>query len=206
MIRAPAGRAGRLWLRRRLAAAEHAVDLLERKLRILRAEQDRLALLLQRTEREWRARDAEAERSLLRATLLGGRRALALADDGRLAVVTVEHTVTMGVRYPARVGYRPPEPLPRTPEGVSLAAARRACQAALAAACEHAAATAAAATVDRDVAETRQRVQAIRNRWLPQLRQALGDVEFTLEEQEREDGARLRQRTGGRPVGGEDHE
>lgn len=51
MIGVPPGRAGRLWLRRRLAAAERAVELLERKLRILRAEQDRLALLAQRTGR-----------------------------------------------------------------------------------------------------------------------------------------------------------
>lgn len=196
MIGVPPGRAGRLWLRRRLAAAERAVELLERKLRILRAEQDRLALLAQRTGREWRERSAEADAAVLRTTLLGGRRALGLARDGRLATVTVDHRTTMGVRYPARVAYVPPDPAALTAEGVSLRAAREACRAALTAACEHAAALAAARTVDAEVTATRQRVQAVRNRWLPRLREALDHVEFALEEQEREDGARLRQRTG----------
>ncbi|HEX6472336.1 MAG TPA: V-type ATP synthase subunit D, partial [Streptosporangiaceae bacterium] len=76
---------------------------------------------------------------------------------------------------------------------------REAGRAALAAACAHAAAAAAARTVDDEVAATRRRVRAIRNRWLPRLAAALADIELGLEEQEREDGARLRRVTAREP-------
>ncbi|HSO55578.1 MAG TPA: V-type ATPase, D subunit, partial [Actinomycetes bacterium] len=52
----PPGRAGRLWLRGRLATAERGLDLLDRKLRILRREQERLRLLERRTAEELRRR------------------------------------------------------------------------------------------------------------------------------------------------------
>jgi V/A-type H+-transporting ATPase subunit D len=195
----PPGRAGRLWLRRRLAAAARAVELLDRKLRILRAEQDRLHDLARRTGEDWRAGAATADEWLRRAALLGGRRALRLANDGRLAGVAVEYTTTMGVRYPARVTYVATGAPPPAPEHAALTPARAACRAALAAACAHAAATAAARAVDDEVAATRRRVRAIKNRWLPRLAAALADVELGLEEQEREDGARLRRVTAREP-------
>lgn len=190
----PAGRTGRLWLRRRVDVAERAVDLLDRQLRLLSEEQDRLRLLVQRTRADWEDRCAEADRWSLRAALLGGRRALRLASDDLLAEVTVEYATTMGVRYPARVDYRPADPRGEMPEGVSLVRARAACRAALAAAGRHAAASAAAQTVDRDVAAIRRRKHAIKDRRLPRLRAALKTVELALEEQEREDTARLRLR------------
>jgi V/A-type H+/Na+-transporting ATPase subunit D len=188
----PPGRAGRLWLRHRLAAAERAADMLDRKLRILRTEQDRLDTLVRRTGEDWRASCTVADEWLLRAGLLGGRRALRLADDGRRADVTVEYATSMGVRYPVRVRYAPPDAPPPVPEHAALAQARDASRAALAAACAHAAARAAARIVDEEITATRRRVRAIKNRWLPRLSAALADVELVLEEQEREDGARLR--------------
>jgi V/A-type H+-transporting ATPase subunit D len=188
----PPGRAGRLWLRRRLAAAEHAADLLDRKLRILRAEQDRLHALARCTGAEWQASCAAADEWLLRAGLLGGRRALRLADDGHRADVTVEYAATMGVRYPTQVRYVPSGVSPPAPEHAALAQARDASRTALAAACAHAVATTAARIMDEEVTATRRRIRAIKNRWRPRLTAALADIELVLEEQEREDGARLR--------------
>jgi V/A-type H+-transporting ATPase subunit D len=75
----PPGRAGRRWLAERLAAAHRAADLLDRKLRILRAEQDRYAELGRRAEGEWTGRCREADRWLLRAALVTGERELRLA-------------------------------------------------------------------------------------------------------------------------------
>jgi V/A-type H+-transporting ATPase subunit D len=188
----PTGRAGRLWLRHRLEVAERAADLLDRKLRILRVEQERLRLLTRQSREEWQARCAAADEWLLRASLLGGRRALRLAQDGGVAEVTVGYGATMGVRHPVRVDFVAPPPTPAVLDGAVLISAREACQAALAAAGRYAAASAASRLVDEEVAVTRQRIRAVKSRWIPRLRAALTDVEFVLEEQEREDGARLR--------------
>lgn len=191
----PPGRSGRLLLRRRMETAERASDLLDRKLRALRAEHDRLRLRAERTGQEWRSSCQEADRLVLRAALLGGRRALDLAADGRFAELEIRYTVTMGVHYPAEVTLTPPACGPRSPGG-AVAAAQRACTAALAAACRHAAAEAAAAAVAREIAVTRRRLRAVERRWLPRLRTALNELETLLEEQEREDDNRLRRATG----------
>jgi V/A-type H+-transporting ATPase subunit D len=192
-LRAPTGRAGRLWLRGRLRVAERGVDLLDRKLRILRREQERLALLVQRTGEDWERACREAETWLLRAALLGGQRALRLAADGPPADVTVAWRDTMGIRYPVEAAYVPPEQAAPTLAGTAaLAGAAAAHRAALAAAVRHAAATAAASTVDAEVTATRQRLRAIEDRWIPRLHAALTEVELALDELEHADGVRLR--------------
>jgi V/A-type H+-transporting ATPase subunit D len=56
----------------------------------------------------------------------------------------------------------------------------------------HAAATAAASTVDAEVTATRQRLRAIEDRWIPRLHAALAEVELALDELEHADGVRLR--------------
>jgi V/A-type H+/Na+-transporting ATPase subunit D len=192
-LRAPTGRAGRLWLRGRLGIAQRGVDLLDRKLRILRREQDRLALLVQRTGEDWALACRDAETWLLRAALLGGQRALRLAADGPPADITVAWRDTMGIRYPVEATCSTPEdaspPLAGTAALTGAAAAHRA---ALAAAVRHAAAAAAARTVDAEVSATRQRLRAIEDRWIPRLRAALAAVELALDELEHADGVRLR--------------
>lgn len=192
MSAGPQGRAGRLWHRQRIDAAEAALDLLQRKLGILRGEQDGLHRLAAGTGDEWDRRCREADRLLLRALLLGGRRVLPLASTGRHAELTVEHATTMGVDHPAHIAFDLPDESGPTPGGPALEPARRACRAALEAACAHAAAKAAAAVIDAEVSATRQRIRAIERRRLPRLRSALGRIELSLEEREREDGARLR--------------
>ncbi|GAA4077346.1 hypothetical protein GCM10022214_38830 [Actinomadura miaoliensis] len=196
----PSGRAGRLWLRHRLDTAEHAVDLLQRSLRVMRDERERMRLRAARTEAEWRTRCAEAEALVLRATLVCGRRALPLATPAEHAHVTIDHAVTMGVRHPAHATCTAPHEHSRAPDGLAFASARRACQDALQAACAHAATTTALAALDREITATRQRLRATERRWLPHLRIALAQIEFVLEEQEREDKARLRRGTAREPA------
>jgi V/A-type H+/Na+-transporting ATPase subunit D len=191
-LRVPPGRAGRLWLRGRLAVARHGLDLLDRKLRILRGEQERLALLTQRTGDEWEQACRQAETWLLRAALLGGQRSLRLATGGPPAGVTVAWRDTMGIRYPAEATCDAPGQASPPPGGAALERAAAAHRAALAAAARHAAASAALRTVDAEVAATSQRLRAIQDRWIPRLRATLAQVELDLDELEHADAARLR--------------
>jgi V/A-type H+-transporting ATPase subunit D len=186
----PPGRAGRLWLVRRLAVASRAAGLLDRKLQVLVGELDRLRAAAEQTGADWDAACQHAERSLLRAVLLGGERAVRLASDTGDAEVSIGYAVTMGARHPA--GSRCAAGQSEGWEGAAIAAARQAYRAALAAAVQHAAAAAALAVVEAEATATRYRLRAVRDRWIPRLSQALVEVEFALEELERADTARLR--------------
>ena len=112
--RVPPGRSGRLWLQHRLAVAGRGAALLDQKLRILRAEVRRATLAAEDTAQAWTAAAEEAERWLVRASLLGGERAARLASDGVEAQVEVAWASTMGVRHPrgATCVLPPPADLP----------------------------------------------------------------------------------------------
>jgi V/A-type H+-transporting ATPase subunit D len=186
----PPGRAGRLWLQRRLETARRGASLLDRKLRILQAQLDQARDRAAQTAVEWRHGQAEAESWLLRAALLGGQRAIRLADDGLFAEVTVSYAATMGIRHPADATcVIPPS---AAWDGPALAGARQAHRAALAAAVRHAAAAEAERIIEAETLATRHRLRAIKDRWIPRLEQALAEVTFAIEEQERADAARLR--------------
>ena len=122
-----------------------------------------------------------------------------LSAGGDFAEVVITYTVTMGARHPAAATCSVPGPA--NWDGPALAGAREAHAAALAAAVRHAAAEAALRVVQAETAATRYRLRAVRDRWIPRLHEALAQVEFSLEEQERADGARLRQALR-RPRGG----
>lgn len=196
----PPGRAGRLWLERRLAVAARAAGLLDRKLHILTTELVRLRAEAERSRQEWDTSCREAERRLLRGVLLGGERAVRLAAPAGDAEVTVSYTVTMGARHPAAARCEPGPPAGW--EGAAVVAARQAHAAALAAAVQHAAALAAVTVMEAETAATRHRLRAVRDRWIPRLQEALALVKFSLEELERADAARLRRAalTGRRPA------
>ena len=189
-LRVPPGRAGRLWLQRRLLTARRGADLLDRKLRILQAEAGRRREAAARTAAGWDRSQAEAGQWLLRAGLLDGQRAIRLSADDAYAEVTISYAATMGVRFPANatVAVQPPD----TWEGPVLTGARQAHRAALAAAIRHAAAAEALRVIEAEALATRYRLRAVRDRWIPRLEQALAEVTFALEEQERSDAARLR--------------
>ena len=129
----PPGRTGRVWLHHRLEVAERGAGLLENKLRILAAEEQRFALLVARDEREWTSAVAEADRWLSRARVIGGQRALRLAATHSPAAVEVQWETTMGVQYPAHASTRLPDPPldTATPDNTALVLAQQAYQRAL---------------------------------------------------------------------------
>jgi V/A-type H+-transporting ATPase subunit D len=185
--RIPPGRAGRQWLRHRLDTARRGVDLLERKLQILRSERDRFRLLADHTGAAWRDRSGEAEAWLLRAAVLGGQREIRLATGALPATVSTDWSSVMGVRYPAQMTCTLPEvsPVARPPGNAALAEAAAAYRAALEAAVRYAAAETAYRIVDAEVDEVRRRRHAIADRWVPFLETAAHDLSQRLEESER---------------------
>jgi V/A-type H+/Na+-transporting ATPase subunit D len=186
----PPGRAGRLWLVQRLALAQRAAGLLDRKLQVLAAELARARAAAERTGQDWEAACRAAQREQFRAVLLGGERAIRLAAHGPDAQVTISFTVTMGARHPAAAQYSAGQP--EGWDGAAVAAARQAHRAALTAAVRHAAAAAALAVIEKETLTTQYRLRAVRDRWIPGLSQALRQVESALEELERDEAARLR--------------
>ncbi|GAB3979447.1 hypothetical protein GCM10029978_074850 [Actinoallomurus acanthiterrae] len=189
LSRIPPGRAGRLWLRRRLTTAERGLDLLQRKLRILTREHERLVLEAERATAEWTAACEEADAWLLRAALAGGRRSLRHAAEP--ADVTVHWTYAMGTGYPERATCALPALPPSLPCSAALVRARRACRTALETAVRHAAAQEAERVLAQEVTITRQRIRALEKRWIPRLATAIADIDLALEEMERSDAARL---------------
>lgn len=189
----PPGRAGRLWLTRRLQVARRGADLLDRKLRILQGELDSRRAAAAQTAEEWDRRSADAEQWLLRASLLGGQRAVRLAAGGQAADVTISYATTMGVRHPDSTTCV--IPAAATWDGPTLTETRQAHGAALVAAVRHAAAAEALRVIEAEVLATRYRLRAIKDRWIPQLEQALAEVTLAIEEQELADAARLRMAT-----------
>ncbi len=202
--RMPPGRAGRLWLTDRLAAAQHAGSLLDRKLRILLAERERAAMRERGTREAWLDSSERAREWLARAAALGGDRALRRARTGRYANVELTWTTVMGLSYPAAAGYRPPDDdAAMPPDGTAAliearAAARRAASDAL----DYAVARAAVRAIDAELATTRQRLRAITDRWTPRLEHAYAQLAQQLEEAERSELVQLRWATGRRPGSG----
>jgi V/A-type H+-transporting ATPase subunit D len=188
----PPGRAGRLWLDRRLVAARRAADLLDRKLRILRAELSALQETAERTNRDWHQAAAEADRALLIAAVLGGQRAARLATGAGLASAEISFTTTMGISHPVDGTLSPP-PGPDPWAGNPVHQARQAHRRALAAAVRHAAADRAVRVMEAEATATRYRLRAIRDRLTPRLEQARAQVVLAIDELERADAARLRQ-------------
>ena len=189
----PPGRAGRMWLRGRLDTAEKGRDQLDRKLRILIPEHQRLQTRLQRRQEAWSAAYEEAQTWLLRAVLLGGQDAIRGATPVRLADVEVTWTSAMGLSYPEDAVVRRPDPDEEAvPGNAAVVPATRAFRAALLAGARAAAAQEAVTRLESEIAVTRRRMRALDKRWLPWLHDALARLELTLEQTEQEDGIRLR--------------
>lgn len=192
----PPGRAGRLWLMRRLEVAERGHEVLDQKRQALLREEGRSRARLLRAERDWDESAAEARRWLVRAALLGGERSVGLArfyagDDAR---VEVTWRNTLGVVHPAEAVLAPP--LARRTDAFVGTSALVQCAEAHRRALEAAAAFAVAQRsherVAAELGRTIRRLQAIERRWLPHHRQALESLELRLDEEEREEAVRLR--------------
>jgi V/A-type H+/Na+-transporting ATPase subunit D len=186
----PPGRAGRLWLVGRLAAARRGVDLLDRKRQLLRREQEGLALLRDDTARRWAQSCTEAERWGLRAGLLGGSADMALAAgavEGQ-ARVDVTWRNSMGVWHPDEATCIPALPDSRelAAGSAALAPAAASYGEALKAAADHAAADEAYRRVDTELRATERRLRGIERHRVPMLEGALEQLQLRLEELERE--------------------
>jgi V/A-type H+/Na+-transporting ATPase subunit D len=145
----PPGRAGRLWLVRRLQVVRRGADLLDRKLLILTGELGRLREAAARAAADWDRCCADAEQWLLRAAMLGGQRAGRLAAGGQAADVTISYRLSMGVRYPADAECL--IPASATWDGPVLSRTRQAHGTALAAAARHAAAAEAVRVIQAEM-------------------------------------------------------
>ena len=200
--RVPPGRAGRIWLRRRIATAQRGREQLDRKLRILLAQQH-----LRRAEAiQWQARWTDswslAATWLLRATVLGGQDALRNAAATEPASVTLSWATAAGVTYPADAQLREPADRAGGPPGnPAIAPAADAVRVALQAAVRAAAANEAARRIDAEIMVTRRRLRALDKRWLPRLQAALVQLDLALDQSEQDDGIRLRLAAGVRPGG-----
>jgi len=189
----PPGRAGRIWLRERLATARRAGDLLDRKLRALRAEQETARQRERDAEADWTRSYRDADRWLLRAVLIEGVRQL--FDTGaQPARLEVRWVSTVGAVHPVDVDCRPaPWPdddsLPGTAAVVEAAAAYRD---AVRAAAVFAAAAATRSALDREASLTRRRLRAVSDRRIPALERALRERTAALAESERAELVRLR--------------
>ena len=205
-IRVPPGRAGLLWLRHRLEAATRGAALLEQKLRILRQEERRLALLVQHSGEEWEAGVRDAETWLLRAALAGGQQSVEQGVADGPATVTLMWASTMGVSYPAEAICAFPGRGPGSAAvlgGAALIRAEAAYRDAADAAVRHAAALAAVRALGAETAATRQRARALRRHWIPRLDAALAATQLGLDEQEHAEGVQRRWAAGAQQASGE---
>ena len=194
ILHMPPGRAGRLWLQHRLSTAQRGADLLDHKLRILRAEREQLALERDMMAAEWDSASREAYTWLLRSVLLGGQRSVRLAATPAPAEVRIHWAQSMGVRYPAEATCTVPEPAPDAPPpaNAALVAARDCYRRAVAAGVRQAALETAVRALEAQEVATRRRLRAIEDRWIARLQQALADLQFKLDEDEHNDAVRLR--------------
>lgn len=186
----PPGRAGRIWLDRRLDAARRGADLLDRKLRILQGELGKLREEAERTGQRWRGLSAEADRTLLIAASLGGQRVIRLASGAGEAQVRIGYQTTIGVRHPTAGTVVPPSG--QAWSGQPAEQARRAHILALEAAVTHAVAAQALRVIEGETTATRYRLRAIRDRLIPALEGARAEAALAIDELERADAARLR--------------
>jgi V/A-type H+-transporting ATPase subunit D len=126
--------------------------------------------------------------------MLGGEREIRLGTPAPAAEVDLVWGTVMGARYPTQAECRPAEPTAtdRAPGTAALVDAADAYRAALRAGVAHAAALEGCRVVDAEVVETRRRLRALSDRWIPRLETALARLTRQLDENERADAVRMR--------------
>jgi vacuolar-type H+-ATPase subunit D/Vma8 len=189
-VRTPAGRAGRLWLRHRIAVADHGATELERKVQLVSTEVHRRRAELDHNHAVWHSACAEAERWMLRAGFVGGLDSVRQARTTPVDV-TVTWTTTIGVRHPYRATIDPAA-VPDIAMSSALLQARQAFAIALRASADVATAQSALAILEEALVTTRRKARVLRRHWLPRLQVQLHDLNITLEQLEQEDQTRLR--------------
>lgn len=195
-LRIPPGRAGRLWLAARLQAARHGAELLDRKRQALAHRQAQVHREAEDARRAWQESAAQATLWSTRAALLDGAARLELLAAHVQGEASLEVSVTnvMGAQLPMVAAVN----VGRAPElsalGASSAAviAARACAQATQAATRCAAAERAEAELAAELARASRRLRALEHRLIPQHEEALARLDLALDENQREQAARVR--------------
>jgi len=190
----PPGRAGRMWLARRLEVATRGGELLEQKLRILLSEEQDFALRAARARTEWESAVTDLDQWTLRSAMLSGERAVRLASNGETASVHVVWRLTMGVHYPAAAECTIPSPAATafTPDNSAVAQAARAAERVVRAGADCAVAETALGSVRAEAHATRRKLRALRERWIPRLEAAQSTLLLALDDEEHDEHVRLR--------------
>ena len=195
-LRIPPGRAGRTWLVGRLEIARRGADLLDRKRQVLLREQARVRAEANDARRAWHDAVVQADLWTARATMLDGvsRLELLARHVAGQASLELSWSNLMGARVPSAEQIVVPEPPALSALGASSATvfAALACCHATRAAIRHAVAERAAAELDAEFARATRRVRALRKRWIPQHEAALAQLDLQLDENQREQAARVR--------------
>lgn len=194
-IRVPPGRAGRLWLLRRLEVGRRGAEVLEQKRGTLLRERLRLAGELADATADWERASAAAAAWNARASAAAGPRAMRLVAlrQGGTATVTVTRQNVVGVVIPVSAvveGNTPAADASTGGAAVRLAAEAHA--EALFAAAAVGALGAAHEAIETELGRTVRRLRAIEHRWLPAHEAELRRLELALEESERADIAGAR--------------
>ncbi len=195
-LRIPPGRAGRIWLVRRLDVARRGAELLDRKRQVLLRELARVRTEAADAERAWHDAAAQVALWSARAAILDGPGRLELLARHAQQPASFEllWTNLMGARLPSVERIDIPEPPPLSALGGSSATVllARACAVATRAAVRYVALQRAEAELSAELQRAARRLRALQNRWIPQHEAALASLDLALDESQREQSARAR--------------
>ena len=195
-LRIPPGRAGRIWLVRRLDVARRGAELLDRKRQVLLRELARVRTEAADAERAWHDAAAQVALWSARAAILDGpgRLELLARHAQQPASFELSWTNLMGARLPSVERIDIPEPPPLSALGGSSATVllARACAVATRAAVRYVALQRAEAELSAELQRAARRLRALQNRWIPQHEAALASLDLALDESQREQSARAR--------------
>jgi len=201
-LRIPPGRAGRIWLVRRLDIARRGAELLDRKRQALLRRQQHVRKEVAEARREWHDAATQAALWTARASMLDGPCRLDLLArhvDGR-ASVELSWSNLMGARIPMADDVVLPDVPALSALGGSSAAVitAHACREAARAAVRCAIAERADAELSAELVRAARRLRALQQRWIPQHEAALARLDLVIDENHREQAARVRWLTSGR--------
>ena len=196
------GRSGKARVAHQLETARHGSTLLDRKQHILADERERLELFAEQTRKDWEGLARIAATWLQRTSAMDGQDRIDAAATDETAVVEVSWGGAMGVRYPEDATVQlPPERHPGGSSALSFAATSH--RDSLVAAARFAAASRAMRLITIELTTTRMRQRAIENTWIPRLEAKILAIQRQLDEQELEEGLRVRWAEDNRALAGQ---
>jgi V/A-type H+-transporting ATPase subunit D len=195
-LRIPPGRAGRIWLVRRLEIGQRGAELLDRKRQVLLREHERVRAEAADARAAWDEAAAQASLWSDRVAVLdgAGRLELLARHVQEQASLELSWSNLMGARIPAIEAAAVPDPPPVSALGGSSAAviAASSCCEAVRAAARYAVAQRAERQLSAELTRAARRLRALQDRWIPQHEAALARLDLALDESQREQAARVR--------------